>query len=1033
MKKVGSDTRKGVSYSGMDSLSMANERMQQSLNFEQQSAGQRAQMGQNTLQAISKSSANIAAAEVNKIASLEAADQREIAQKAQPGGNTIGQIAGAIGNAASTYMNIKAKDRELDVAEYQINAKREADAAEQAARQAAEERKIALAENFVKVNDALKTFMLSSQKDGMLTMETGLTEFRTKGLRIIDGADISPEDRVTLANELYATIRTTNDKGILKQEELVEDIKSKTTDTLLSQIQIEMAGTLAAAKSDRPEVREAALKDAKVMLYNLVEKSDLGQLEKLEVYRVVTEGIAKNYTEGTQAHADARALWNNYSKFQYEVAIADEKYHNGEFTIAERQVYLEKKAIENRLPKSAAGDYDPNAESKDALEAAKRVKEIQQLQEEQVVDAGAAFTYTNEEIGVMALEMLNNPTIENVYLSNPETRENPYVKRAIETKNIFLKVQKENGDLNMDIQSTLAEITKIQQSGVKWLISQDQSARTPSMQAVIESALEGIPLPTGANAAALTPEEMAAAEAALQQVVGALQGKAALMQEKMTNNIEQLSPYGLSSLDQSTLAKTLPDRKASLDKRLETWRQNRQAISDSQPAGIGIASPTRAGGRPTFGGVKALATYNAPEGKVVLPIRAGTKGWNIEAIPGQKFGADRPRGKGAHAGEDIGLPVGTEVVAYVGMTLIRATPTSRSNGGGYALTFKGDDGKFHKFLHLTENSSYYKPGQRVEAGQPFAKSGDTGNGVPHLHFEIRTNDSSGRDGALDPLKYLASMNGKSSMVQKPVGNTKNLNYEPGVQQVRIPKGARPFGNVYLYEGKVFSYNDPGTKAEPQAKFNAAKPARSGRASNNVATYDNKKVSSYGYGAIAKDNEFLAEVHAMADRLGTSAQWIIDVMGHETDGTFSPSIPNNKGAVGLIQFYPGTPERLGTTSAKLAKMSRKEQLKYVEKYLTPYKADLGKGIEYVAAAVFGGDGLLTNLKKRGGVMIPGGELETYMNMVGRHAGRRYNTKAARKDRLVSSNTHTGYHPNCKVCQALLDDGHDIIAHESQSIA
>lgn len=195
-------------------------------------------------------------------------------------------------------------------------------------------------------------------------------------------------------------------------------------------------------------------------------------------------------------------------------------------------------------------------------------------------------------------------------------------------------------------------------------------------------------------------------------------------------------------------------------------------------------------------------------------------------------------------------------------------------------------------------------------------------------------------------------------------------------------------------------------------------------------YDNKKVQNYGYGVIAKDTAFLSETHKVADRLGIPARWLIDLMGHETGNTFDPAIPNSKGAVGLIQFYPGTPESLGTTTSALRKMTRVQQLKYVEKYLAPFKQDIGKGIEYLSAAVFGGQGMLDNLKKRGGVMIPGGELETYVKQLGRFVGNRYNTSASRKDRLVSSNTHTTLEPDCKMCIAFVDNDNPLVPHEAQ---
>ena len=75
------------------------------------------------------------------------------------------------------------------------------------------------------------------------------------------------------------------------------------------------------------------------------------------------------------------------------------------------------------------------------------------------------------------------------------------------------------------------------------------------------------------------------------------------------------------------------------------------------------------------------------------------------------------------------------------------------------------------------------------------------------------------------------------------------------------------------------------------------------------------------------------------------------MAFETGGTFNPAEKNRagSGATGLIQFMPSTAEGLGTTTDELAKMSRTEQMKYVEKFLSN-KGISGKGLSDVYMAV-----------------------------------------------------------------------------------
>ncbi|MGL5583591.1 MAG: baseplate hub protein [Cetobacterium sp.] len=89
---------------------------------------------------------------------------------------------------------------------------------------------------------------------------------------------------------------------------------------------------------------------------------------------------------------------------------------------------------------------------------------------------------------------------------------------------------------------------------------------------------------------------------------------------------------------------------------------------------------------------------------------------------------------------------------------------------------------------------------------------------------------------------------------------------------------------------------------------------------------------------AVEQDFRAEVRAVAGRLGFDPNWLMAVMAFETGESFSPSIKHPYGsATGLIQFTSATAIGLGTTTAKLARMNAVEQLHWVEKYFQPYKS------------------------------------------------------------------------------------------------
>ena len=83
-------------------------------------------------------------------------------------------------------------------------------------------------------------------------------------------------------------------------------------------------------------------------------------------------------------------------------------------------------------------------------------------------------------------------------------------------------------------------------------------------------------------------------------------------------------------------------------------------------------------------------------------------------------------------------------------------------------------------------------------------------------------------------------------------------------------------------------------------------------------------------------KFCEAVTMSAERLHVDPDWLMVVFRFETAGVFKANTRNKySGAVGLIQFIPSTAYRLGTTPAKLAKMTLVEQLVYVEKYFAPY--------------------------------------------------------------------------------------------------
>lgn len=80
---------------------------------------------------------------------------------------------------------------------------------------------------------------------------------------------------------------------------------------------------------------------------------------------------------------------------------------------------------------------------------------------------------------------------------------------------------------------------------------------------------------------------------------------------------------------------------------------------------------------------------------------------------------------------------------------------------------------------------------------------------------------------------------------------------------------------------------------------------------------------------------------IADELDCDPNHLMACMAWESGETFSPSVRNmaGSGATGLIQFMPTTAKGLGTTTARLAKMTAEDQLRYVYEYFKPFAGRL----------------------------------------------------------------------------------------------
>jgi len=142
----------------------------------------------------------------------------------------------------------------------------------------------------------------------------------------------------------------------------------------------------------------------------------------------------------------------------------------------------------------------------------------------------------------------------------------------------------------------------------------------------------------------------------------------------------------------------------------------------------------------------ALASVNstkAPESSAMIwPVPSC---WTIAVAFGEGSNA-------SHTGIDIsdGNSNGKIVVAAAKGTVIYADASAGSYG--LQVLIEHGDGIMTRYAHLMSGSVSVEDGDTVEAGQPIARVGSTGNAAsPHLHFEVIDIATGNR---LNPLEYV---------------------------------------------------------------------------------------------------------------------------------------------------------------------------------------------------------------------------------------------------------------------------------------
>jgi murein DD-endopeptidase MepM/ murein hydrolase activator NlpD len=172
-----------------------------------------------------------------------------------------------------------------------------------------------------------------------------------------------------------------------------------------------------------------------------------------------------------------------------------------------------------------------------------------------------------------------------------------------------------------------------------------------------------------------------------------------------------------------------------------------------QQAAKNMAAPVVGGsgnvGSTSAGGSFASSNVNLTASGIKNFKTVGGKVIPVSSRQSQGYGKSRIKyAAGRHTGVDFGAPVGTQVRS-AGNGIV--TRVGREGAYGNTVHVRQADGTTALYAHLS--GSNVKAGQKVKAGQPIAKTGNTGRSTgAHLHFEIRSRDKYGGD--INPYDWM---------------------------------------------------------------------------------------------------------------------------------------------------------------------------------------------------------------------------------------------------------------------------------------
>lgn len=999
----------------------------ETLNQGQQILNQSIQQAQSTSQRMAQST--------EQRLSIEENNRRSIAETsinvARASGNSAAEFQQSLQGLGTQVQNLLDYQLRKD----QLDAQRKAELE----KQIAEQRRLEQEARKVQAVNALERIQKESIERGSIE-QLGTDRYFKDVSDTIAGFDLSPDDTIALTQKYtapaldYAKNLASNRIEEAKKLQLTQREINKAT--LVAPLSASLA-KLALSDGASPDTVAANWQEIQTSVGGIMSDERFPLLDRAETVATVLEQAVKGLGTSNAAYIQAQQA---AEKFRNLAAYAAQEQALLVSGARDYQTYhdnIKAKSIE--LGVEGYTVPDPDASTKQLASAKQARETIRSLSEKQALSDLENISADNAIIGGLATNAVLSPAFLAEIRRSASSGADVNAKQAVEIVDKFLKWRETDVPEYATRRQKLANDARaVADDFNMWFVNNTkpnvQSTLPPALSKQLEI-LRGAGITTEAvQQQRVTPEQIALIQASKQELINGINSQIVVLDQNYNNAAQQFANVGLF-LDVNQVKSSRQQFQQSVDlynqRRAEIEKASTQAYPEGMQSAFKYGTSARAPlSRRQYAG-KVVVVPFIPQDATSIP----------EAFGGQLFGA--PRGDTRrHDGLDFAVPNGTKLLSLVPGVIRYVEPDNGKKGYGLNIEVQGDDGFNYHYAHLS--GTKVVAGQRIEAGEIIALSGETGSpGSQHLHLGVYRRNKEGQFlQALDPLTHLATHQFDRSFAKpRTAGTTQSV----------IPKGALPLGNnQFILNGKVQKIA-PGTGGASAAqaaspRYTASAPVRNSYMSRNAADYKTQRLrpdEPHGYAKLAKDQALAREINRVANKYNMPGVWLADIIAYETAGSFSASIENPWGYTGLIQFGDAVMQDLGVTRSQLKAMSPAQQMKWVDAYLGLRLKQSGvkayKGPEWLIAAINQGNVALQQVDKYGAkaVLDPrnadgaGVTLEFYLNNLGKYSGRQYDFLGSRRKR-VSQVIHDRPRHNCTTCIAMAQPNVGFLPHESSSV-